>query len=72
MPSKDGATLELFVDAKYRKQKVGTALMRRMEEHFKEKGCNASRVEVFDPIPKHTNSTGNSNMLRAIFMTKKL
>jgi len=71
--SKDGVVLELFVDARHRRQKVGTALMRRMEAYFRKKGCNASRVEVFEPNVKAHKLYGKLGYVdRVIFMTKKL
>jgi len=72
-PSKDGVVLELFVDTKNRRQKVGTALMLKMEEYFRKKGCNASRLEVFEPNAKaHKLYCKLRYVDRVIFMTKKL
>lgn len=46
---KEGRFLELFVCPAYRKQHVGAALMAKMEEYFRQSGCEAVRVEVFAP-----------------------
>lgn len=73
MPSRDGIILELFVDTRYRRQRVGTVLMQRVEAYFRQKGCNASRVEVFEPNATAHNlykKLGYTD--RVIFMTKKL
>jgi len=55
VPAKDGRIIELFVDEKLRGQGIGTRLMGMMEEYFREKGCDVSRVEVFEPNVKAHN-----------------
>lgn len=49
IPLKSGRVLELFVDSKHRRQGIGKMLMRKMEECFRESGCDVLRVEVFEP-----------------------
>jgi ribosomal protein S18 acetylase RimI-like enzyme len=49
IPLKSGRILELFVDSKHRRQRIGKMLMRKMEEYFCASGCNVFRVEVFEP-----------------------
>lgn len=49
VPLKSGRILELFVDPRYRGQKIGTMLTEKMEEYFRQKHCDVSRVEVFEP-----------------------
>jgi ribosomal protein S18 acetylase RimI-like enzyme len=47
IPSKFGEVLELVVTAKYRGKGVGTMLMNKLEEYFKERGCDIMGVGVF-------------------------
>lgn len=49
IPSKDGRILELLVDAAHRTQGIGTMLMQKIEEYFRQKGCDVAGVEVFEP-----------------------
>ena len=53
--SKDGVILELFVDGKFRRKNVGTMLMAKIEDYFKQKGRTVSRVEFFEPSIKAHN-----------------
>jgi len=48
-PLKSGRLLESFVAPSFREQNVGTTLMKRMEKHFEQNGCDVSRVEIFEP-----------------------
>lgn len=48
-PSKDGRVLELFVSSDARGKGVGSLLMQKMEDYFRENGCKASTVECFAP-----------------------
>jgi ribosomal protein S18 acetylase RimI-like enzyme len=73
IPSRDGRVIELFADAQYRRRNVGTLLIQKMEEYFREKGCDVSRVEVFEPnVNAHRlyRKLGYSD--RIIDMVKKL
>lgn len=73
IPSKDGIILELFVDAQHRRQKVGTILMQRMEDYFRQNGCDASRVEVFEPNARAHNLYRKFGYTdRVIYLIKKL
>ena len=49
VPFKRGIVLELVVEGEYRKKGVGTMLMKKMEDFFKQNGCNVSGVDVFSP-----------------------
>jgi ribosomal protein S18 acetylase RimI-like enzyme len=49
VPTKSGRILELFVSDGYRGLGTGKELMRQMENHFKQNGCDIVRVEVFEP-----------------------
>ena len=49
VPLKSGRILELFVDPYYRGKQIGTMLAEKMEEYFRQKHCDVSRVEVFEP-----------------------
>lgn len=44
-----GRVEELYVDPEYRAQGIGTKLMNKIEEYFKEKHCQHVWVEVFKP-----------------------
>ncbi len=49
LPTKLGVIEDLFVKEKFRTMNVGTALITKMEEFLKEKGCDSLWVEVFTP-----------------------
>ena len=49
VPSKFGEVLELVVKSEYRRKGVGTMLMNKLEEYFKENNCNISGVGVLFP-----------------------
>ena len=49
LPAKRGRVQELFVDNKYRGQKVGKLLMEKIEDYFKQQDCAFIRAEVFEP-----------------------
>ena len=49
IPSEYGRVQELYVDEKYRGQGIGQALMKKMEEYFRGKGCDIVYVDVFAP-----------------------
>lgn len=73
VPSKGGEVLELVVKAGYRGRGVGTMLMNKMEEYFKEKNCNASGVGVFFPNKDaHRLYSKLGYEDRGIYMTKDL
>jgi len=48
-PSREGKIHELVVSAKQRGQGTGRLLMERIEEYFKEQGCEYVRVGCFAP-----------------------
>ena len=48
-PSKPARVLELIVSEESRGKGIGASLMGIIEEHFKNKGCDIIRVEVFEP-----------------------
>jgi ribosomal protein S18 acetylase RimI-like enzyme len=49
VPSKFGEVLEIVVKAGYRGRGVGTMLMNKLEEYFKENNCNILGVGVLAP-----------------------
>src|SRR3989344_9501815 len=49
VPSKNGRVQELYVDAEFRGEGVGQALMQKMEDYFRKMGCDVAVVEVFAP-----------------------
>jgi len=55
VPTKAGRIIELFVDEQFRREGIGTMLMEKVEEHFRQNGCDVSRVEVFEPNVKAHN-----------------
>ena len=48
-PIKCGNLLELFVGEGARRLGIGNRLLKRLEEHFRERGCTYMRTEVFAP-----------------------
>jgi len=55
VPSKAGRITELFIDEQFRGQGIGKRLIEKMEEYFRQNGCDVSRVEVFEPNVKAHN-----------------
>jgi ribosomal protein S18 acetylase RimI-like enzyme len=49
VPFKRGVVLELVVKDAYQKKGIGTILMKKMEDYFKQKGCSVAGVDVFFP-----------------------
>lgn len=49
IPSLRGRITELYVDASYRGQGIGTVLMREAEQYLQKLGCDVIRIEVFSP-----------------------
>ncbi|MFA5303674.1 MAG: GNAT family N-acetyltransferase [Candidatus Nanoarchaeia archaeon] len=49
IPMKDGRVLELFVSNEIRNKGIGKKLMKKVEDYFKRKKCDAIRIEVFEP-----------------------
>ncbi|MSP13600.1 MAG: GNAT family N-acetyltransferase [Chloroflexi bacterium] len=49
IPSSRGIITELYVSPPYRRQGIGTKLMRETEQYFIRQGCDAVRVSVFVP-----------------------
>jgi len=71
VPMKCGEVLELVVESGYRSKGVGTILMNKLEEYFKEKNCNVSGVGVL--VPNKTAHHLYSKLGykdRSIYMTK--
>jgi len=73
IPIKRGVILELIVKKGYRNKSIGTALMEKMEDYFKQNSCTASAVEVFLP---NKNAYGLYKKFgyieRTIYLTKNL
>jgi ribosomal protein S18 acetylase RimI-like enzyme len=46
--NKESRILELFVEENYRKENIGKRLIKKIEEHFKENGCDFLLVDVFE------------------------
>lgn len=46
---KPGEVTELYVDGDSRSRGIGAQLLERIEEWFREQGCDAVRIEVFAP-----------------------
>jgi ribosomal protein S18 acetylase RimI-like enzyme len=46
--NKEGRILELFVEENYRKENIGKELMEKIEDFFKENGCDFLLVDVFE------------------------
>ena len=73
VPSKFGEVLELVVEAGYRDKGVGTMLMNKLEEYFKENNCNISGVGVLVPNKNaHRLYSKLGYEDRSIYMTKNL
>jgi ribosomal protein S18 acetylase RimI-like enzyme len=73
VPSKRGEVLELVVKAGYRSRGVGTMLMKKLEEYFRENNCDMSGVGVLSPNKNARRlyiKLGYEN--RSIYMTKDL
>jgi len=49
VPFKRGVVLELIVEVEYRKKRVGTLLMEKIEDYFRQNGCSVAGVDVFFP-----------------------
>jgi GNAT superfamily N-acetyltransferase len=73
VPSKFGEVLEIVVKAGYRGRGVGTMLMNKLEEYFKENNCNISGVGVLFPNKNaHRLYSKLGYEDRSIYMTKDL
>lgn len=73
VPSKRGEVLELVVKTGYRGRGVGTMLMNRLEEYFKENNCDMSGVGVLFPnknAHRLYNKLGYED--KSIYMAKDL
>jgi ribosomal protein S18 acetylase RimI-like enzyme len=71
VPSKCGEVLELVVESGYRGKGVGTMLMNKLEEYFKENNCNMSGVLVLVPNKNaHRLYSKLGYEDRTIYMTK--
>lgn len=49
VPTKAGKIEDLFIYPKYRSKNIGRRLMKKIEDYFKSKGCDALRLHVFAP-----------------------
>lgn len=49
IPTRRGRILDLFVDQRLRKKRIGSMLMKKIEDYFGKKGCDIARVEAFLP-----------------------
>ena len=73
IPSKFGEALELVVKPEYRDKGIGTMLMNKLEEYFKENNCTISGVGVLVPNKKaHRLYSKLGYEDRSIYMTKDL
>jgi len=73
VPSKFGEVLEIVVKAGYRGRGVGTMLMNKLEEYFKENNCSISGVGVLVPNKNaHRLYSKLGYKDRSIYMTKDL
>jgi len=72
-PLKSERILELFVEPSFKEQNIVTTLMKRMEKHFEQNGCDVSRVEIFEPnIKAHQFYINLGYQDRMIDMIKQL
>ena len=46
---RNGVVPELYVARDWRRHGVGKALLARLDQHFRERGCGATVIEVFAP-----------------------
>lgn len=46
---KTGLIKDIFVEESYRKHGIGTKLIKKLENHLKNRGCKIIRLEVFTP-----------------------
>jgi ribosomal protein S18 acetylase RimI-like enzyme len=73
VPTKFGEVLELVVKDGYRGRGVGTMLMKKLEEYFRENNCNISGVGVLFPNKNaHRLYSKLGYEDRSIYMTKGL
>jgi ribosomal protein S18 acetylase RimI-like enzyme len=73
VPSKFGEVLEIVVKTGYRGRGVGTMLMNKLEEYFKENNCNMSGVGVLFPNKNaHRLYSKLGYQDRSSYMTKDL
>lgn len=49
VPIKMGRISDLFISEDYRRYGIGKKLMRKMEFYFKKIGCDAIKIDVFEP-----------------------
>lgn len=47
LPFKDGRIIELFVDPSFRGQNIGSLLVEKIEQYFRESGCGVSELGCF-------------------------
>lgn len=57
IPSTDGRILELFIDPQHRRQNVGTMLMQKMKEYFKQKAAMYRESKCLSQTPTSTACT---------------
>jgi len=73
VPSKFGEVQELVVKTEYRRKGIGTMLMNKLEEYFKENNCNISGVGALTPNKNAHHLYGKLGYKdRTFYMTKNL
>lgn len=73
IPAKSAWVRELYVDQVYRGKGIGTFLMNKIEEYFKDKGCTIILLNIFAPnIESHNFYKVKGYVDRGITMLKEL
>ena len=72
-PHRMGRVIELFLEEKYRGMGLGSVLIKKMEEYFKENKCYKINIEVFAPnvnsykfYKKHGYTDRNNDVVKVI------
>lgn len=70
---KTGLVLELIVNNKIRGNGIGKTLLTKIEDYFRNVGCQKVNIEVFGPNKKGLNFYEKNNyIIRDIIVSKKL
>jgi len=73
IPSTVGEILELYVDEKYRGKNIGTMLIQKIENYFREQSCDVSWLGVFEPnVSAREFYRKHDYKERVIYLIKKL
>lgn len=73
VPTKVGQVDDLYIDEEYRGQGIGKMLLQKIEEYFKDQGCDSVWMEVFaSNTNAHNAYLKLGYMDREIGMLKKL